>query len=321
MAAFKTEHMNELPDLFQVNMQSLNNIENNIERLNEQLRNLKEREGYLQTQLASIPSKEQEKKDERRLDELKVQLVHLTSQYSDQYPDVIKTRAEIAALESQLNTSDGTSDTETSDNPAYITLAAQLDSTRKDMESIKRQIREDNKMVDVYRRRIANTPKVEEIYKSIQNEISNTRAKYDDLVRKHMEAKVSQGLEKEQKGERFTVIDPARFPEKPYKPNRLAIALIGLVLGVGAGVGWASLREFTDHSIRDADTLFLSTSFPVLANIPEIITDEDILKKKKKRLLIITLVIVGIAAGLFAFHFFVMDLNVFWAKLMRKLNK
>jgi uncharacterized protein involved in exopolysaccharide biosynthesis len=114
MASFKTAHMNELPDLFQVNMQSLNNMENNMERLNEQLRSLKEREGYLQTQLASVPSgfdQEEEKRDQMRLDELKIQLVHLKTRFSDQYPDVIKTKAEIDAFENQANRSDKKSDT------------------------------------------------------------------------------------------------------------------------------------------------------------------------------------------------------------------
>ena len=333
MAAFKTEHMNELPDLFQVNMQSLNNVENNMERLSEQLRSLKEREGYLQTQLASVPSKfniEEEKRDQMRLDELKMQLVHLRSRYSDQYPDVIKTLAEITAFENQLNTSDGKSGNGTSDNPghsddppenpAYITLSSQLSSTQAEIVSVKRQIRETNKMADVYRRRIANTPKVEETYKAILNEINNTRAKYDDLMRKHMEAKVSQGLEKEQKGERFTVIDPARFPEKPYKPNRLAILLIGIVLGMGSGVGWAAFKEFADHSIHDSSSLVMATSFPVLASIPEIITEEDLRKKKRKRTIILLAVVSSVAAGLIIFHFLVMDLNVFWAKLMRKIR-
>ena len=95
MAEFKTAHMNELPELLQVNMQSLNNIESNIERLSEQLRNLKEREGYLQTQLASSPwnlpappGDQDERFDLVRLEELKIQLVHLQSRYSEQYPDV-----------------------------------------------------------------------------------------------------------------------------------------------------------------------------------------------------------------------------------------
>jgi polysaccharide chain length determinant protein (PEP-CTERM system associated) len=326
MSTFKESHMNELPDLLQVNMQSLNSMENNIERLNEQLRSLKEREGYLQTQLASIsPAFEEEKRDKVRLAELKVQLVHLKSRFSDQYPDVIKTKAEIAELEKQANHSGGKTDNpghsnDPPDNPAYITLASQLSSTQADIVSVKRQMVEFNKTADVYRRRIANTPKVEEAYRAISIERNNTQAKYDDLMRKHMEAKVAQGLEKEQKGERFTLIDPARLPENPYKPNRMAILLIGMVLGMGAGVGWASLKEFTDPSIRNTSSLVTATSFPVLASIPEIITQEDIKGKKRKQALIIMGLFICVAAGLVAFHFLVMDLNVFWAKLMRKLG-
>ena len=79
------------------------------------------------------------------------------------------------------------------------------------------------------------------------------------------------------------------------------------------------MREFTDLSIRDSESLVLATSFPVLASIPEIKTREDLLREKKKRIAIIIGVIFCIAAGLLAFHFFVMDLNVFWAKLMRRL--
>ncbi len=322
MAAFKEMHINELPDLLQVNMQSLNNIESNIERLNEQLRSLKEREGYLQTQLASLPT---EFEEEQRLAELKIQLVHLKSRFSDQYPDVIKTKAEIAELEKQQNNSPGKSDNpghsdNPPNNPAYITLAAQLSSTQADIISVKRQTRESNKMADMYRSRIANTPKVEEAYRAIFIERNNTQAKYDDLMRKHMEAKVAQGLEKEQKGERFTLIDPARLPEKPDKPNRLAIILIGLVLSIGAGVGWASFREFSDQSIRDSDSLALATSFPVLASIPEIIIEEDIQRKRRKRIIIIIALLLILIAGLIVFHYLIMDLNVFWAKLIRKFN-
>ena len=324
MSTFKESHMNELPDLLQVNMQSLNNVENNIERLSEQLRSMKEREGYLQTQLANV-SREDEDSNKKRLDELKIQLVHLQARYSDKYPDVKKTSAEITELEKQANHSGIKSDnpvhsSDPPDNPAYITLAAQLSSTQAEIDSIKRQIRETGKMADMYRQRIANTPKVEETYKALLNERDNTQAKYNDLMRKHMEARVAQGLEKEQKGERFTLIDPARLPENPDKPNRLAIMLIGIVLGIGAGVGWASLREFTDQSIRDSESLVLATSFPVLTSIPDIITEEDLQRKKRKRVIMIVALMLSVITGLIVFHFLVMDLNVFWAKLMRKLS-
>ena len=80
-------------------------------------------------------------------------------------------------------------------------------------------------IVKEFRRRIETGPKVEEAYKALTIERDNTQAKYDDLMQKLMEARVSQGLEKEQMGERFTLIEPANLPQKPIKPNRLAIAL------------------------------------------------------------------------------------------------
>jgi hypothetical protein len=135
-----------------------------------------------------------------------------------------------------------------------------------------------------------------------------------------MEAKVAHGLEKEQMGERFTLIDPARLPEKPVRPNRIAILLIGLILGLGAGVGTASLQEVTDRSARRAEDLTRLFPFPVLAEVSEIITLEDLQKKKNNKMLVIGTTTAIIIILVIAVHFFVMDLDILWAKLIRKLS-
>ena len=321
IATYKAMHINELPEVFQVNMQSLNNTERNIDILNQQLQSLKERQGYLQTQLASITPTEIMTEDKRRLRELRIHLANLETRFTDQYPDVIKTKEEIEKLEKRINDHENTDSLSDSlpDNPAYITLASQLASTKSEIESVKRQIIDLKVKAEDYRQRIEATPKVEEAYNALIIERNNTQAKYDDLVRKFMEANVAHGLEKEQKGERFTIIDPARLPEKPYKPNRMAIMMIGLVLGVAAGVALASIKEFTDSSVRGADMLARITSFPVLAGIPEITTKRDIRRNKIMRTLQVLGFIVLVVGGLLAFHFLVMDLNIFWAKLMRRL--
>jgi succinoglycan biosynthesis transport protein ExoP len=317
IADFKEAHMNELPEMLQLNMQTLNNIERSIELASQQLRTLKEKEEYLQTQLASLAPYEEEQATRQRLEELKVQLVHLTKRFSEEYPDVKKTRAEIAELEEQLKNPGKNNDQP--DNPAYVTLAAQLASTQSEIESVKRQLKELESSVNAYRLRIAGTPKVEEEYSVLMVARDNTQAKYDDLMRKHMEARVAHGLEKEQKGERFTLIEPPRLPEKPYKPNRLAIMLIGIVLGMGAGIGLAALREFSDDAVRSAESLTMMTEFPVLAGIPEIMTAKDIAGRRTKRLALAVGALAVVVLGLVVFHFFVMDLDIFWAKLMRKL--
>jgi polysaccharide chain length determinant protein (PEP-CTERM system associated) len=321
IADFKAEHINELPEVFEVNMQSLYTIERSIEGMNEQLRSLKEREGYLQTQLANIAPNEKLNEDVRRLRELEMQLSNLQTRFTDAYPDVIKTKAEIAKLKGRIDAARSRPEGGgfRPDNPAYITLASQLASTQADIDSVKRHIAELQVKGEMYRRRIEATPKVEEHYKSLLIERNNTQAKYDDLMRKYMEANVAHGLEQEQKGERFTLIDPARLPEKPYKPNRLAIVMIGLILGVAGGVATVSVQEFTDHSVRSAEELSLETALPVLAGIPEIVTPADLKRKKKMLLIKAATAAVVLIGGILVVHFWIMDLNIFWAKLTRRL--
>ncbi len=131
-----------------------------------------------------------------------------------------------------------------------------------------------------------------------------------------MEARVAYGLEKDQKGERFTLIEPARLPKKPHKPNRVVILLIGVVLGIGAGCGAAYLKESADQTVRNADTLTLATSFPVLVTIPEIATKKDAIRRKKKRICLMTGLALFIFISLVGFHYLVMDLNMFWARIL-----
>ena len=286
---------------------------------------IREREGSLQTQLASVKphiDKEEELVSRRRLEELKVQLVAMTQRFSEEYPDVKKARAEIAELEAKLGTINASRGKTAGppDNPAYITLSAQLSSTRADLLSTQRQIEKLNAEAAEYRRRIGATPKVEEEYNAILSARNTTQVKYSDLMRKLMEAQVAHGLEKEQKGERFTLIEPPRLPEKPFKPNRLAIMLIGVVLGIGAGVGVAALREFSDDAVRGTDKLEAETKFPVLAGIPAILSPADVARLRRKRIDMAAGAIAAIVAGVLIFHFLVMDLDVLWARIMRKVD-
>jgi polysaccharide biosynthesis transport protein len=328
IATFKTRNITVLPELLQVNFQSLDRVERDMAQLKDQLRTLREKEGYLQTQLASIPT-ETASQDKNLLKELKARLVQLESRFSDKYPDVIKAKAEIAELEKRTATSpsDGqapakgrlTVVADQADNISYVTLASQLSSVQSDIESSKRQLSELEKTRDAYRRRTEVAPRVEEAYKTLMTERNNTQAKYDDLMKKVMEAKVAQGLEKQQMGDRFTLIDPARLPEIPVSPNVPAILVIGLFFGIGAGVGNVSLREYGDQSIRSAGRLTAATAFPILGTIPLIVTQEDRRRARGRRNRVLAAVVILCIVGVLSFHFFVMDLDVFWATLSRRL--
>jgi len=150
-------------------------------------------------------------------------------------------------------------------------------------------------------------------------ERNNLQAKNDELTRKSMDAKVAHGLEKEQLGERFTIVEAARLPERPASPNIPAILLIGLVLGLGSGVGFAAVKESSDTTVHSLEQLTAALPFPALVAIPEIVTPKDISRKNMVRGTVVGTVIAAVVLGVVFFHFYVMDLDVVWAKLMRRL--
>jgi hypothetical protein len=86
-------------------------------------------------------------------------------------------------------------------------------------------------------------------------------------------------------------------------------------------VGVAALNEQGDQTARTPEMLARVTSFPVLAGIPEIVTWEDIAREKVKRRRTIICVLLVLVITPVLFNFLVMDLDVFWAKALRKMAR
>jgi polysaccharide chain length determinant protein (PEP-CTERM system associated) len=330
LAIFKKKNVNSLPEVFQLNMQSLDNLQRNIERTKENLRTLREKKSELKEQLANTPEdiegtrlqREIKEDDERRLEALKMELINLKTKFSDLYPDVKKLKIEIAELALKVEQSQKDRKVKNEEdnlkNPAFVTLASRLAGINSDIESVKNNLKDQERETKVYQARLSSTPGVEEKYNAIVGDRNNFKAKLMDLQGKMMEAQVAEELESKQKGERFTLVESARLPEKPYKPNRLAIVLIGIVLGIGAGVGFASIIEFSDTSFRDGESLTRATGYPVLTEVSNIITREDKTKKMTRQLIGLAVIVVIIISGIFLFDNFIMDLDVLWAKIMRR---
>jgi len=320
IASFKQKNLNNIPELASFNLQALDRTERDIDQLNSQLSSLREREGYLESQLATI-SPADDNQDRQRLSELRLQLTSLLTRVSEQYPDVKKLRVEISELEKSLKIAPGADPVSDipPNNPAYVTLAAQLAGVRSEIESVRNQVEDFYRKRDDYRRRIEKGPRVEEGYKNLVATRNNVQAKYDDLSGRYMEARVAQGLEQDQMGERFTLIEAASLPEKPISPNRPAIIFVGFVFAIGCGVGMVALREYSDRSVRSADELSRRLSLPVLGSIPQIVTASEQRRERRRRRLVQVGLLVLIVSSVLIFHYFIMDLDVFWAKLARKL--
>ena len=152
----------------------------------------------------------------------------------------------------------------------YKEMENQLVATDLEIERLKEDEVKANGQISRYRERIENTPTREQAIADLTRDYQNTREAYHSLLQKSQDAQRAENLERRQKGEQFRIVDPARVPEKPFKPDIPKVLLIGLFLSGGAGLGTAFFREQMDRSFRDPGDVEAALGLRVLANIPRV---------------------------------------------------
>ena len=250
----------------------------------------------------------------KRLIDARATLATASKRLGDEHPDVIQGRRTIAALEEEVRQLGATSLQKLMlrpENPAYINLQAQLNSATSSLNALRAARMAVKRRVENYATRLERTPEMEPDYLHLTRDRDTSGQKYQDIRSRLLEAKVSEGLEVQRKGERFSLIDPPGLPEKPDKPNRSAIVLLGFIL---------ALAESLDHSIRTPEQLARLTRFSPLAVIPFMPNERDLsLAVKRRRLL------KGAGVGAFVMvlallHVFVMPLDVLWLVALRRFG-
>ena len=260
----------------------------------------------------------------RRLNDLEGQLATLQGKLGPKHPDVVKLSKEVRVLSKEVDELlTEKAKTEVSDqkpdNPAYINLMTRITALELEIEAlIKARDKVEEKM-DEYERKIERAPLVEKEYLELTRDYENAKRKHSEIVNKLLTARISKGMEQTQRGERFAITEPAQLPEKPYKPNRIAIALIGFVLAIGAGVGLAAAREAMDHSVKTADELNSLTGVPVFSVVSLMETDEERRPRLIRRILLVATAVGGIVVALILVNQFVMPLDIIWPKVQRRL--
>lgn len=249
-------------------------------------------------------------------------LAMLLKQDGEQHPDVIRTRKVIAALEEKLKNVPPASEEPAikPENPAYISIQAQVASTVAELEALKSTQARLKAKGHEYADRVEQTTLNEREYMDMVRDRNNSVKKYDEIRSKLLEARVSEGLELERKGERFSLIDPPALPEKPVEPNRMAIVVLGFIFSVMGGVGYGVAAEKLDHSVRDPRRLEAIVQAPTLSVIP-FIANEDDLKRQVRMKRIAFGAIAGVIAILaVAIHLFWMPWDVIWLMAARQFG-
>jgi uncharacterized protein involved in exopolysaccharide biosynthesis len=256
-----------------------------------------------------------------RMEILQQELATAQELYTDEHPDVKSLKRQIAALQEEIDNTPATKSTPVNpNNPSYVNLQTQLAAANSDINSLNARRALVLEKMAMYEERLLQTPKTEQVYRSILRDLEQASSRYENIKGKEMAAGVGKEMEKERKGEKFTLIDPAVLPQEPISPNRPAIIFLSLVLALGAGVGSSAIAESLSSAIRGSKGVVAILQTAPLAVIPYLPNTVDIRAKARKKRILIAIVIAGIVIAVLLVHFLFSPLDVLWFRVIRKVN-
>ena len=289
LADFKRKYMGQLPGDAESNVRILMSMNSQLDASTQTLNRAQQDKAYTESLLAqqlaawkSSQSSNNPQTMEQQLNLLQAQLMQLQARYTDDHPDVIKTKADIAEVKKRLAEVNNATAAST-DAPQKATASEppeirQLRLQVHQYENVIAQASGDQKrlqnQIQVYQSRSEMSPAIEEQYKLLTRDYDNASTLYRDLLTKKSSSELAANMESQQQGEQMHVLNPAGLPTDPSFPNRLYFAGGGLGAGLALGVAIAVWLEIRDRSIRTEKDAAAAMDLPLLVSVPWV-SDEE----------------------------------------------
>ncbi len=330
LEVFRERNAGRLPTQLDFNMQAIQNAQLQLQQLTESLARDRDRRLTVEQllkdaqaeQVIATPISVPANSDlatavaagattKRQLEMARGELARLELSRTQDHPDIARTKRVIGDLEKKAAAEAAA--VESGKAPAAFVVSAQdqlirerVRQLRAEVESLDRQIQfkeaQESRIrgtVSEYQGRIESIPGLESEWVSLSRDYETQQTAYKELLAKSEESKVAMDLERRQIGEQFRVLDPARVPERPISPIRLLINAIGAAIGLLLGLLIVGLLEVLDSSFRSEADLSGVMNFPILAQVPLVVTQSDLNKQRHRRRVYSTVTVgLCVAAGI-----------------------
>jgi polysaccharide chain length determinant protein (PEP-CTERM system associated) len=280
LAAFKGRYLGFLPEEVQTNLNLLAGLNSELDAATQALSRAEQdksmTESMLTQQIAAWRASQSGRNPDTYQDQLavlQVELSTLQTKYTDDHPDVIKVKTEIAAVKKKIVESDadkGLTDQPGSEPAQFRPLRQQIVAFEQTIAAKTAQQARIQEEIKKYQERVQLSPSIEQQYKALTRDYQTALDSYNDLSRKRTQSTMATDLERDQEAEQFRIMDAASLPVAPSFPNRPLFGLGGFGAGLSLGMGIAFLLELRDTTLRTEIDVERALELPVLAMVPAI---------------------------------------------------
>jgi polysaccharide biosynthesis transport protein len=282
ISEYKQQHSNALPEQLTLRMTMLSRAENDLREIERDSRSTKEEIRTLEVELAAAKRGEGlDQKSTESLPALKAELARLSAIYKDTHPDIKRLKYKIKAIENATDSPSAANTATEFTSLAVYRIQTKIDSDKARLVSLDQQRDMLQRKISENENSMIQTPKVGQELDVLIRDRDIAQKKFEEFRSKRMNAKIAENLESENKTGNLSVLEPPLLPEKPYKPNRVKIILLGFFLALVSSGGAMMLLESLDKRIRGAEALTHVLGYRPLVVIPYIPVLEDEVQRKR----------------------------------------
>jgi len=270
MQQYKERVFSELPEQVPNMVEMLKGVQQRLQETDATVADLEARSAALRQEMADLERQGSGKSPvETRRDQLRANVARLKRQYTDEHPEVIQARAELAQFESAI--ADGSATQLVPDDPAspararYAQAAVEATGVEQRLASARARRSALVGEMGSYQGRMAAAPRHESALAGMNREYEMSKSQQQALTEDLRQARLQGAREGS-----FRLVEEPLVPSQPVAPQRTRIILMGILAGLGVGFAVAFLANQGDTSFRSMEDFAAPSSLPVLAEIPAI---------------------------------------------------
>ena len=290
---FKMKHLGEMPEETQSNIAQLSQLRTTFSANNDTLNRLDQERIQLEqlpqmaqgAQLGPAPVTDRARLHDERLN-VESQLFELRRRYTPAHPEVLETQNRLERIDQQIAELPPDRDSGPAGKTAKsekTVASVRLGVLAGEMRRLEEEQKQLQAQMSAYQVKLDAVPLREQQYVDMTRGYDTAKEQYRSLLTKKYSAEMAADLDRKQVGENFTVLDAARVPEKPTKPNRRLFMVGGFFGSFFLSIVLVLVQDQIRTTVKSERHLqkVLGQSVTVLASIPTISIASELQRKRQ----------------------------------------